>query len=140
MEGRITTFRLQWVSCNLAPSDEIASEEISVYRKNHLMTVRSFNGNGKIIEAECIKTGKAETDKFFDFLKEIRNDLNSDYRIEMCDGSEWTIRMWDSTKKMQKVCGTVGYPPHGKEIEKCLSEFIENARGFSTPIMFGCSD
>lgn len=140
MENRVTTFQLQWINYGFTDENEVVKEEIAILRRNHLLSICSYNGHNKLVESERIKTGKEQTDKFFDFLKEIRNDLKDDCELGVCNGPRWTIRIWDSTKKVQKLQGTTDYPPHGKEIEKYITDFIENDKGYSKPIMFGCVD
>ena len=139
MENRVTTFRLQWINCGLVCGDDVVKEEITIRRQNHLMNICSYNGRNELVASERIKTGKEQTDEFFGFLSRIRNDFEADYRVDVCDGSAWTMQIWDSTRRLQKVSGTVKYPPHGKEMEQYLTDFIENAKGLSVPTMFGCS-
>ncbi len=139
MENRVTTFRLQWNNCGLICGDDVVKEEITVRRQNHLMNICSYNGRNELVASERIKIGKEQTDEFFDFLSRIRNDFEADYQVEVCDGSAWTMQIWDSSRRLQKASGTVEYPPHGKEIEKYLTGFLENAKSLSTPEMFGCS-
>ena len=81
---------------------------------------------------------KDNEEKFFDFLEKIYNEWENDYTVEMCDGSEWKVRMWHSSHKFKKVCGTIAYPPHGKKIETYMRSFIEDGKSVIEPKMFGC--
>lgn len=140
MNRDITSFYLQWDNNGLTCVDDVAREEIAFYRRERIMTIRYFNGRKRILGGEKIKTDKAQTEIFFGFLEGIEKELESDYIVEVCDGSKWTIRIRDNTRKVKKIFGTVEYPPHGKQIEEYIEMFIENAKGYSKPKMFGCGD
>ena len=83
---------------------------------------------------------KEKVDAFFSFLEKISNEWADNYRVPVCDGSSWEIRMWSSSHKIKKVCGTVKYPPHGKKIEKYIREFISDSKEIIDPVMFGCGN
>lgn len=58
--------------------------------------------------------------------------------VEVCDGSCWKLKIRHSGNKLQKLNGTVEYPPHGKHIECELIQLCEEA-GIFEPYLFGCS-
>lgn len=60
-----------------------------------------------------------------------------DYSVDVCDGSCWKLKIRHSNNKVQKLSGTVEYPPHGKHIECELLRLCEEAGGIN-PLLFGC--
>ena len=77
-------------------------------------------------------------DDFFSFLEKISCEWESDYEILVCDGSSWEFRMWHSSHRIKKICGTIKYPPHGREIEKRIRLFIAKGKERINPMVFGC--
>ena len=138
MKDKITCFKLNWYDCGLTCAEFTVQEEITIYRKNAYMVFKELNGYGVICSCEIIHIEPVEVEKFFDFLERIYDEWETDYKVFVCDGSEWKVRMWHSSHKVKKVCGTVEYPPHGKKIEKYIRSFIENGTSIIDPKMFGC--
>lgn len=62
------------------------------------------------------------------------NEWESDYKADVYDGSEWIVRMWHSSHKIKKVCGTTAYPSNGKRIEKFINTFIDG-KSLITPTL-----
>jgi hypothetical protein len=139
MQDKITCFKLNWYNRGLCYAEDAVQEEITVYRKDSRMVFRELNGYGIVCSCEIIRIEDNEVNKFFDFLEKNYGEWETDYKVKVCDGSEWKIRMWYSSRKVKKVCGTVKYPPNGKELEKYIRSFITGAKSFITPKLFGCS-
>ena len=140
MKDRITCFKLNWYDCGLSYDKCIVQEEITIYRNDNYMAIKELNGYGVICSGTTIHIEKEKVDTFFSFLEKISNEWESDYKVMVCDGSSWEIRMWNSSHKIQKVCGTVKYPPHGKKIEKYIRSFLTDSKEIIDPIMFGCGN
>ena len=138
MKDSITCFKLNWYNWGLCCADDAIQEEITIYRNNSLLVFKELNGYGVIRSCEIIHIGKDDAEKFFDFLENSCNQWKNDYRVEVCDGSAWKVRMWHSSHKVKKVCGTIAYPPNGKQIEHYISSFIVCSKSTIEPQMFGC--
>lgn len=138
MEPRVTTFRLIWQNNGQICVDDVAREEITVRRRDCSLQFCVYNGGDELIDCEYIKPGKQPIEQFFDFLSGIRCGFEPDYMVEVCDGSEWTMQILDSSRRVQKVYGSVEYPPYGRKIEEYLMGLIESGKGHSIPTMFGC--
>ena len=138
MKDKITCFKLNWYDCGLCCAEDAVQEEIIVYRNDNLLVFRELNGYGVICSCEIIHVKPDAIETFFAFLEKIDDEWQTDYKVEVCDGSEWKVRMWHSSHKVKKICGTVEYPPHGKKIEKYIRSFIEDGRSLIDPQLFGC--
>ena len=139
MKDKITTFKLNWYDCGLCYADDVVQEEIIVYRNDNLLVFRELNRYGVICSCELIHIDSEAVNEFFSFLQDAGGEWKSDYKVEVCDGSEWKVRMWHSSHKVTKICGTVEYPPHGKKIEKYIRSFINDGKSLIDPKLFGCS-
>ena len=140
MKDRITCFKLNWYDCGLCCAEDMVQEEVVVYRNDNLLVFRELNGYGVVCSCEIIHIDSDITNEFFAFLEKTCDEWTSDYKVKVCDGSEWEVRMWHSSHKVTKICGTVEYPPHGKRIEKYIRSFITNSESLIDPKLFGCSD
>lgn len=138
MKDKITCFKLNWYDCGLCCVEDTVQEEIIVYRNDNLLVFRELNGYGVICSCEIIHAKPDTIEKFFTFLEKIGDEWQTDYKVEVCDGSEWKVRMWHSSHKIKKIRGTVEYPPHGKRIEKYIRSIIEDGRSLIEPQLFGC--
>lgn len=139
MNDRITCFKLNWYDCGLNCADFVLNEEITIYRNNGCMVFKELNGYGVICSCEIIHVEQNRLREFFGFLEKTYDEWENDYNVEVCDGSEWKVRMWHSSHKIKTVCGTIEYPPHGKKIEKFIRSFIMDGKSVIEPKMFGCS-
>ena len=139
MKDKITCFKLNWYDCGLCCAEDTVQEEITVYRNQNYMVFKELNGYGVICSCEIIHIEKVKAEGFFAFLEKVYDEWKNDYRVEVCDGSSWTVSMWSSSHKVKKIHGTVVYPPHGKRIEKHLKSFIEAGKSIIDPQLFGCS-
>lgn len=140
MKDKITCFKLNWYDCGLCCAENAVQEEITVYRNDNLLVFRALNGYGVVCGYEIIHIEIDEVNKFFEFLEETCSTWESNYAVAGCDGSSWEVRMWHSSHKVKKICGTVDYPQNGKKIEKYLRSFIADGKSLITPNMFACSN
>ena len=136
----ITCFKLNWYDCGLSCVEDKVQEEITIYRNDSYLSYKELNGYGVICSCKIIHIEKEKVNAFFAFLEKISDRWEDNYKVEVCDGSEWQVRMWHSSHKIKKVCGTVKYPPHGKKIEKYIRSFIAESNECIDPILFGCSN
>ena len=140
MNDRITCFKLNWYACGLSCGEDIVQEEITIYRKDNYMSIKELNGYGVICSCKIIHIANDKVYDFFCLLEKISNEWESDYRELVCDGSSWEIRMWHSSHRIKKVCGTIKYPPHGKKLEKYIRSFIADSGEDIELVVFGCSN
>ena len=138
MKDRVTCFKLNWYNWGLCCADDAVQEELAVYRNKNILVHRELNGYGVLCSCEIIDIEQSLAEEFFEFLEKVSADWADDYSVEVCDGSAWKLRMWHSSRKVKKVCGTVRYPPHGKEIENYIRLFMENSESIIESKMFGC--
>ena len=139
MTDKITSFKLNWYDCGLCCADDAVQEELAIYRNNNYMVFKELNGYGVIRSCEIIHIDQDRVSEFFDFLEKTSDKWETDYKVPVCDGSAWEVRMWHSSHKVKKVCGTVEYPPNGKKIEEYIHSFIMDGKSLIEPILFGCS-
>ena len=139
MKDRITCFKLNWYDCGLCCADDAVQEELAIYRNNNYMVFKELNGYGVIRSCEIIHIDKDRVKEFFDFLEKTSAKWENDQKVPVCDGSAWEVRMWHSSHKVKKVCGTVEYLPNGKKIEEYIHSFIMDGKSLIEPILFGCS-
>ena len=139
MNYKITCFKLNWYDCGLSCAENIVQEEITVYRNNSYLVFKELNGYGVICSCEIIHIDNDRVADFFSFLEKTCDKWETDYKVEVCDGSEWKVRMWLSSHKILKFCGTIEYPPNGKKIEKYIQSFIMDGKNVIEPKLFGCS-
>ena len=139
MNYKTTCFKLNWYDCGLSCAENMVQEEITIYRNNNCLVFKELNGYGVICSCEIIHIEKDKITEFFHFLEKACDEWESDYKVEVDDGSAWKVRMWYSSHKVKKSCGTVAYPPNGKEIEKYIRSLIAESKSTIEPVLFGCS-
>ena len=138
MKDRITCFKLHWYDWGLCCAEDAVQEEITIYRNKSILVIKELNGYGVICSCEIIHMEADKAKAFFEFLEKVSADWADDCSVEACDGSAWKMRMWSSSHKVKKVCGTVEYPPHGKEIENLIRSYIIDGKSTAEPRLFGC--
>lgn len=139
MKSKITCFKLNWYNCGLCCGEDVVQEEVTVYRNNNRLVFKELNGHGIICSCKIIQIEKDKGKAFFGFLEKTYDKWEDDYTVDGCDGSEWVVRLWHSSHKVKKICGTADYPPNGKKIEKYIRSFIIDASSIITPKLFGCN-
>ncbi len=142
-KDHITSFKLSWHNNCCIPVEEVAKEEIMLYKSNRLVIFTQRNGSGSLTGAGRVTLNSGDVNEFFDLLETVSADWESDYSVEVCDGSAWKIRMYHSSRKVTKICGTVESPPNSDVIVNKLCELIKNGKNpspeFTTePKFFGC--
>lgn len=138
MKDRITCFKLNWYDCGLTCADNIVQEEVTIYRNDNYMVIKELNGYGVICSSEIIHIDNDRNQEFFEFLEKNCKNWVEDYSVRVCDGSAWKIRMWHSSHKVTKICGTVKYPTNGRKIEKFIRSFLMRGKNNIVPVLFGC--
>ena len=112
-------------------------EEVAIYRNYNYMVMKELNGYGTVCSCEILHIDNDKSQQFFEFLEKTVDKWADDYTVRVCDGSSWKIRMWHSSHKVKKICGTVQYPPNGKKIEKYIRSFVADGKSDIVPILFG---
>ena len=139
MTDNITCFKLHWYDCGLSCGESVVQEDVTVYRNDNCVVFKELNGHGVICSCEIIHIEKDKTRSFFELLERNCDEWENDYIVQVCDGSRWEVRMWHSSHKIRKICGTVEYPPHGKEIEEYIRSFFADGNRIIELKLFGCS-
>lgn len=136
----ITSFILEWYDWSCHCVDDVSWTRLTVYRNKALIVYEEFDGRDSILKKQEEKCPKHLADRFFWILEESNSAMTRklDYSVEVCDGSCWKLKIRHSGNKIQKLNGTVEYPPHGKRIERELIRLCEEA-GIYEPYLFGCS-
>lgn len=136
----ITSLILEWHNCSEHYVDDLSWSRIAVYRKRRLIVYEEFNGYGDVIRKQVEQYSKWYGDGLFNMLDKVNADMTQkhDYSVEVCDGSRWKLKIRHSNNKLQKIIGTVEYPPHGKPIEQELIEICNEVQ-IANPQLFGCS-
>ena len=137
----ITSIVLEWFDCSCQCSDDISRTRTTVYKSKNEVVYEEFNGRDEVLVKKSGKVPKNLCDRLFYILDEVNAEMTreTDYGVMVCDGSSWNMKIRHSNHTVQKVEGTVEYPPHGKRIEHELERICEEA-GIFEPILFGCSD
>lgn len=139
----LTSFKLSWYNNCCIPAEEVAEEEVMLYKSKRLLMFTQRNRSGILTGSGRVKVDTKCMDEFFDLLETVSADWKSDYSVEVCDGFSWKLSMYHSSRKVTKVCGTVESPPNSDVIVEKLCELIKNGKNpspeFSAePKFFGC--
>ena len=100
----ITCFKLNWYDCGLSCVEDKVQEEITIYRNDSYLSYKELNGYGVICSCKIIHIEKEKVDAFFAFLEKISDKWEDNYKVEVCDGSEWQVRMWHYEVRPRQVC------------------------------------
>lgn len=137
---RITAFKLFWYDSLFISPDDRKSEEVSIYRDKGLLVSLKYDGKKNLKRGGGrLKLDKKRVNELFELLEKYETEWEPDYTIRVCDGSSWKILMWHSSHKVTKICGTVEYPPHGKQVEDFIRSLVEGAENQGTLRLFGCN-
>lgn len=133
----ITSLILEWYDWSCHCVNEVSWTRLTVYRNKNRIVYEEFDGHDDILKKQ---EGNCSCDRFFWILEESHAGLTrkQDYSVEVCDGSCWKLKLRHSGNKLEKINGTVEYPPHGKRIERELIRLCEEA-GIYEPYLFGCN-
>lgn len=139
IKKRITSFSIDWYNCGCCHVDSIVHESTTLYLNKSEIKIKSYNGHKKIVRKQTIHVGKDEIKGLFDYIQyEALNKLQQNYRVEICDGSEWILKLIYSDGTITAIQGNVEIPPCCEDIEKKIKEIIFKAKSFADPILFGC--
>lgn len=136
---RITSFSIDWYNCSCCTADSIVQENTTLYLNKSEIKIKAFNGYKELVEEQTIPVNKNEIKGLFNYIQyEALNKLQQNYRVEVCDGSEWVLKLRYSDRTITAIQGTVEKPSFCEEIEKKIKEMLFNAKSFADPILFGC--
>ena len=136
----ITSLILEWYDCSCHCADDLSWTRLTLYRNKSHIVYEEFNGHNDILRKQVGTYYKNSGDRFFWILEESHTALTRqmDYSVEVCDGACWKLKLRHSGNKLEKLNGTIEYPPHGKRIERELIRLCEEA-DIHDPYLFGCS-
>ena len=139
---KITSLKIDWYDNGLTCADFIVHQVISVYRNKKEIIYNGFNGISKEPQEHEVFPMQPELcEQLFTLLEnaEAHNEFEKDYRVMVCDGSAWEMRLRHSDNTVSLIEGTVEVPTHGEEIEKYIRTAIDQAFILIDPMIFGCT-
>lgn len=136
----ITSFELNWFNCGMCCADEVIHEKIVLYRRKKRIVLKKYNGWKEEVLSTNVIVDKTDIENFFKLLEQLdeKSKWESDYRVDVCDGSEWELKLRYNDNRIKKIQGTVKPPPNAKRLESSILLMLEKARCVETPILFGC--
>lgn len=136
---KITSFSIDWYNCSCCTADSIVHEKTTLYLNESVIKIQSYNGYKDIVEEQTIPVSKGEIKGLFNYIQYVALDkLQQDYRVEVCDGSEWVLKLRYSDRTITAIQGTVEKPTICDEIEKRINKLLLEAESYADPILFGC--
>ena len=139
-QKQITSFSVDWHDCGLCcPSDKV-HEKTTIYLRKNLIKVEQFNGMNVLLNKEEYLTSRNDISEFFDFINKMdsKHNWKDDYRIMVCDGSQWEMRLRYSDRTVKLIVGNIEKPDKGRKIEKMINDMLFDKKCINKPILFGC--
>lgn len=139
---KITSLKIDWYDNGLTCADSIVHQSISVYRNRKQIAYKGFNGlNKDMQEYEVFPMQSELCEQLFILLEhaETNNEFKEDFRVVVCDGSAWEMRLRHSDNTTSLIEGTVEFPTHGEKIEHYIRTAIDQTFSLVNPMIFGCS-
>lgn len=135
----VTSFSIDWYNCSCCAVDSIVHEKITLYLNKSLIKIKSYYGYQEIVEEQTIPVEKDKIKELFNYIQNVAfYELQQNYRVEVCDGSEWVLKLRYSDKTITAIQGTVEKPSVCDEIENKINKLLFEAKSFADPILFGC--
>jgi len=135
----VTSFSIDWYNCSCCAVDSIVHEKTTLYLNKSLIKIKSYNGYQEIVEEQTIPVEKDKIKELFDYIQNVAfYELQQNYRVEVCDGSEWVLKLRYSDNTITAIQGTVEKPPFCDKIENKINKLLFEAKSFADPILFGC--
>lgn len=136
---QIKSFSIDWYNCSCCTADSIVHERITLYLNKAVIKLQSYNGYKELVEEQTIPVSENDIKGLFDYIQYVALDkLQQNYRVEVCDGSEWVLKLRYSDRTITAIQGTVEKPSICDEIEKKINKLLFEAKSFADPILFGC--
>jgi hypothetical protein len=121
-DKKITSIKIKNTSSGLISEDEISEEVLTIFRRGKIRH-QLYNGlSDKPVKEYEYNVVSGEINKFFNSLTDIIkvNEWESDYRVPVCDGWYWELKIRCSDNSIKKVEGTVEPPPKGELLKKYI--------------------
>ena len=133
----ITSVVLEWFDCSCHCADDLSRSKIAIYRNGRRIVYEEYDGWDNVLRRQEGVFSKNSGSSFFSLLEEKNAKMTRklDYRVEVCDGSCWSLKIRRSTHKVQTIQGTVKLPPCGRQIERAMRGLCNEA-GVVSPILF----
>lgn len=115
----ITSFVLEWHDQSCHCVEDVSWTRLTIYRNKNRIVYEEFDGRENILKRKEGTCSQHNIDRFFGVLEEYNEAMTrkQDYSVAVCDGSCWKLKIRHSDNRVQKLNGTVEYPPCGKLIE-----------------------
>ena len=140
MSGKqITSFSIDWHDCGLCCAFDKVREKTTIYLRKNLIKIEKFNGLNDLLGQGKYFVSREDISELFDFINKMdsNNNWKDDYRVMVCDGSIWEMKLRYNDKTVKVIKGTVEKPDKGRKIEKMIKDMLFN-ECIEEPILFEC--
>lgn len=139
MKNAITSFCIDWYNCGLCCGEDIVREKTTLYLRKKSIKVSKYNGFDEKVEERTYNVLKKDMDSFFEFINRLdsNNEWESDYMVQVCDGSRWEMRLRHCDNTIKLIEGAVEKPVNADKIEKMIINMLNKSMCFDEPILFG---
>ncbi len=146
--ARLTSLSVSWFDCGLIENTEntVVRERIKVFRTQRpRLEWSQYNEKNKRINRSMGHLPAKETEDAFSQFENIfgayedfDRSTKTDYSVEVCDGSQWELRLRYSVNPEIVIRGTIELPPYGEQIKDVFHRLIERADSWEgCPRIFG---
>ena len=142
--GRVTSLTIHWYNQGIAAADMPAHEKLIVKRNPPMIQWSQYDGTRSLIKSQTCKITRQECRHFFSIIdKEFGRyphfeEYNQmDYRVDVCDGSEWKLVIRYAKYPVKNIRGNVKLPPYGHQITAALKELLSTHECDIEPVFFG---
>ena len=119
----ITSCSVTWDDCGLGCADDIRRVVTRIIQTE--IQVRFYNGYGDLISRRIWPLSDQQKQEIFSLLDMCSHEwVTDDYSGEVCDGSQWELKICTKGKCLRRIKGTVEPPPHGQVIRDMVTKIV----------------
>ena len=119
----ITSCSVTWDDCGLGCADDIRRVVTRIIQTE--IQVRFYNGYGDLISRRIWPLSDQQKQEIFSLLDMCSHEwVTDDYSVEVCDGSQWELKICTKGKCLRRIKGTVEPPPHGQVIRDMVTKIV----------------
>ncbi len=135
----VTSIVLEWYNWSEHSADDLSQSRLTIYRNSRRIIYEEFDGRKSILLKQEGRFLKNSGERLFTVIEDSNKDMTKriNYTVDVCDGSCWNLKIRHSGNIMQKLHGTIEYPPHGERVEREILRLCEET-GIFEPRLFGC--
>lgn len=140
MDANITAITIEWWFNGPAPGSAITHEKTSVSIPKCTATTKRIRGTGETVATYIYAINQERLQRFLTMFKPELDYVvdKADYKVEVCDGSSWTMVVTYSDKTRKKLQGNIELPPFGAWLEDEIRSLLPVEVAVYNPILFGC--